>query len=399
MAKQSNASKNGRPKGGKRKPTHPYIKAHPDFPLSFHKGTGQFYKTHRGRRFYFGPEPVPAKRQFDREWSYIIRGEPIPEDDDGDAMRLGNLVDAWLADRLQDVEDKLLQRSTYADYERIGQFVADKLGRDSSVNSLSPDDFTTLFRAMRTKWGKSPTVFKRCITIAKMPFRWGFEMAKIDAMRFGPRFKAPTEDDIRAASHERGRQTYNPEEIRALIEAANPTLRAAILLGINGGYTQKEVAGLRRVWLDTDTGVLNHLRAKTKVPRRVPLWPETIEAIEAMPEQKAKREARGLLFVTREGKPQLQDHPVRIDNIGQMFTRLTDKLGINLDQAGFGKLRATHRTAADGVLDANACRVIMGHKLGRGVEGNYLKHYGITDDRLQAVVDHVHAWLYPPKKA
>ena len=391
MAKKCTPAKTGRPKKGKRAATHPYIKEHPDFPLSFHKGTGRFYKTHRGRRYYFGTEPVPAKRQFDAEWSYIIRGLPIPEDEDIDAIRVGDLIDKWLADRGEDAEDGKLKPATLAEYDRVGQYVADKLDRDAAVHSLVPDDFGRLHRALTRDAGNSPTVLKRRITIARMPFKWGFDMALIDAVRFGPKFKLPKSEDIEQARRERGRQTYTPEELKAIIDAANPTLKAAVLLGINGGYTQKEVAELRSVWLDADAGVLDHLRGKTKATRRVPLWPETLAALEAVPKHKPKASARGLVFVTREGKPYHQDHPVRIDGIGQMFDRLTKKLKINLDQAGFGKLRATHRTASNRVMDDNACKIVMGHKL-KGVDPNYIRN--IDDDRLRAVVGAVHKWLF-----
>lgn len=391
MAKHSNAAKTGRPKGGKRKPTHPYIASHPNFPLSFHKGTGRFYKTFKGRRYYFGDQPVKAKHRFDREWSYIVRGEAVPEDDGTvGGLLVGELFDKWLAYYDEEVQDSKLQQSTYDEYERIGGYAVDKLGSDRAVSSLCPQDFTDLLRAVRRKTS-APSSIKKHVAVTRMLFGWGFDEELSPAVSYGKRFKAPSAADFEAARFERGRQIYTAEEVRSIIDAANPTLRAAVLLGVNGGYSQKEVSELRKSWLDADTSVLDHLRGKTKAPRRVPLWDETLEAIEAMPKHSPKRGARGLLFVTREGKPYHQDHPVRIDGIGQMFDRITEKLGINLDQSGFGKLRATHRTASDGVIDDKACKIVMGHRLG-GTDPNYIRNF--DDARLQAVVDRVHDWLY-----
>ena len=138
---------------------------------------------------------------------------------------------------------------------------------------------------------------------------------------------------------------------------------------------------------DLDAGVIDHVRGKTKFARRVILWPETIDAIKAMPKYRPHVAARGLLFVARTGEPY---HGGR--GIMQAFTRLMAKHDISLQQSSFGKLRATFRTVADGAADANAIRLLMGHQLGQGVEENYIRT--IADDRLEAVTDQVWNWLF-----
>ena len=56
-------------------------------------------------------------------------------------------------------------------------------------------------------------------------------------------------------------------------------MRAMTLLAINGALGNTELALLPIKAVDLDTGWLDYPRAKTAVPRRVPLWSETIAAI------------------------------------------------------------------------------------------------------------------------
>jgi hypothetical protein len=58
-------------------------------------------------------------------------------------------------------------------------------------------------------------------------------------------------------------------------------------------------------------------------------------------------------------------------------------------------LRHVFQTIADEVKDGPAAGLIMGH-----VDNSMSNYYRelINDERLQAVVDHVHDWLFKEKK-
>ncbi len=73
------------------------------------------------------------------------------------------------------------------------------------------------------------------------------------------------------------------------------------------------------------------------------------------------------------------------------FSKLARALKIEINGAGFGKLRHTHRTASDGANDAHAAMRIMGHEI-PGISGRYVKDIELA--RLQRVVGHVHGWLF-----
>lgn len=340
-------------------------------------------------------------RRYVAEWPYIERGVPLPTDAEVSGVTLSGLLNLWLADRQLDVDADKLKLATWRQYREVAEFIVERLGRLTPVKALRPADFATLHRAMVKKWGASPSVLSRVVTVARMPFKWGWESEVIhDAVRMGPRFKIASKADKREKRHKRGRQTFTATEVRKMLDAASVELRAAILLGINGGYSQREVAEIECMAVDLDAGWIDHLRAKTRQPRRVPLWAETIAAIRALPDNNPADPAdAGLLFITRNGLRYVREYVndndklIRCDVFGSAFNRLRRGLRIRLDHAGFGKLRATHRTVADGAGDANAARLIMGHSLGVGVEEAYIRT--IEDDRLRGVAAHAHEWLWP----
>ena len=77
--------------------------------------------------------------------------------------------------------------------------------------------------------------------------------------------------------------------------------------------------------------------------------------------------------------------------------KLLNRLGID-GHRNFYALRHSFRTVADEVKDQPAADMMMGHESGH-MSGIYRERIG--DERLKAVTDHVHAWLFaePAKTA
>lgn len=75
-----------------------------------------------------------------------------------------------------------------------------------------------------------------------------------------------------------------------------------------------------------------------------------------------------------------------------MFGRLLTDLGIKRPGLSFYALRHSFETHAGESRDQPAVDAIMGHDPGDMAS---LYRERISDDRLRAVVDHVHAWLWP----
>jgi integrase len=83
----------------------------------------------------------------------------------------------------------------------------------------------------------------------------------------------------------------------------------------------------------------------------------------------------------------------RADYLSRRFKALLDTLGNGRTGLNFYSLRHTFVSIALEAKDRSALKAIMGHE-----EGDVLAGYdetGPCDARLQAVVDHVHGWLWP----
>lgn len=76
---------------------------------------------------------------------------------------------------------------------------------------------------------------------------------------------------------------FEATAIRAVAEAAGPQLEAMVLLGINCGLCNQDVATLPKSALDLKSAWLDYPRPKTGVPRRCPLWPEPLLRSTARP--------------------------------------------------------------------------------------------------------------------
>ena len=136
---------------------------------------------------------------------------------------------------------------------------------------------------------------------------------------------------------------------------------------------------LPRGALDLPGGWVDFPRPKTAVTRRVPLWPETIEAIEAYLAKRPAPKDPALadrVFVTKYGgswyKP-TSDNPVSAE-----FAKLMDAVdagrakeakkkrrrapeAIHRRGMGFYSFRHLFQTVGDGARDPIATRFIMGH--------------------------------------
>jgi integrase len=82
---------------------------------------------------------------------------------------------------------------------------------------------------------------------------------------------------------------FEAAEIRVMLAAAPAALKAMILLGINCGFGNTDVANLTVKNLDLKGGWCNYPRPKTGISRRCPLWPETVKAIKAALEPRRNR--------------------------------------------------------------------------------------------------------------
>jgi integrase len=228
-------------------------------------------------------------------------------------------------------------------------------------------------------------------------FKYGTDNGLIEnVIRFGSEFRKPDKAVLRRHQAKNGVKLLEADQLRRLVDSADMQVRAMILLGINAGFGNHDVATLLLSALDLERGWLNFPRPKTGIDRRCPLWPETVAALrEAIGERTVPRrdEAVGLVFINSRGSPWVvTTEKSRTDNIGVQFGNLMKQLGLHREGIGFYTLLHVFRTGADAARDPVAIDLVMGHS-DPTMGGHYRER--VEDSRLRAVTEHVRNWLFP----
>src|SRR5262249_18636584 len=154
-------------------------------------------------------------------------------------------------------------------------------------------------------------------------------------VRFGPGFERPSQKTMRLHRAKQGPKLFTADEVRKMAEAAGTPMKAMILLGVNCGYGNADIAALPRAVLDVEKGWLDWPRPKPGPPRRCPLWPETVqalkEALAARPEPKSPEHA-ALAFLSQRGTPCISLRATekkvnRTDGLAVRMKKLMKQLG------------------------------------------------------------------------
>ena len=386
-----------RPSGGKSPPRKPK-----DFPLSIHKGTGYWCRKIRGHVYYFGrikddPTGKAALELWLEQRDDLLAGrEPRRSKDE---LTVAELCNAFLTHKESLRDSGELHARTFLDYYKACEIAVKHFGRTRPVADVGPDDF----RALRTKLGKTLGLATLANEIGRIRsiFRFGFDEGLVMVpVRFGKGFGKPRQEKLdearEAHRQEHGPRMFEADEVRMILAACGQPLKSMVLIAANTGFGNTDLACLPIKAVDLDAGWVTFPRVKTAVPRRVPLWPKTIDAIREWlpmrPKPLDKADA-GLLFLTRGGKRwvHLTAAGAIVNAITQEFDKVLRKLGLKRSRVSFYALRHTFETIAGETLDQIAVDCVMGHKI-KGMKVNYIERIG--DDRLRRVVDHVHDWLF-----
>ncbi len=369
-------------------------KPHRDYPLSPH-ANGQWSKRIRLKLYYFGPwaDPQGALERYLAVKDDLLAGrapKTTPTPTTGRTVR--DLVNAFLYAKELRRDAGEIKPRTWDDYNAVCGKVVKFFG-DTPIEAIQPDDFRR-FRAQLAK-GRGPESLANDVNRTRILFKFAFDEGLIDKpIRYGQSFPKPTRVTLRKARQARGELMFSPEQLRAMIEAASRPLRAMILLGINGGLGNHDVATLPVSALDLDLGWLDYPRPKTAVPRRIPLWPETVLALQQVLAQRPKpHDARlkGRVFVTSHGgtwERNGQDNPV-----SKEMAKLLKRLGFHRDGLGFYSLRRTFETIGGESRDQIAVDAIMGHTPASDDMAAVYRQR-ISDDRLVGVVSFVRDWAF-----
>lgn len=327
--------------------------------------------------------------------------------------RLGN---EFLAYQLERVRSGQIGGRWFEDCRRVVVHFSKQVGRTRAASEIAARDFQT-YRTLLVKQGLTERkglgvhALTRALVVISAMFTWAVQSGLLDQLpRWGKALQKPSAVEKRKSrqQHEiaNGKRLFTPVEVKRLIdETDSPMLRAAILLGVNGGFGNADCASLPRTTVDFNQGVIDFDRPKTAVRRTVPLWPETIAALQmVLNEPRPKpidEEAAHLVFLTETGRPLVRNR-MKVNDDGTTKVTYADRLRACFDSLlialelkrpgiGFYTLRHSFRTMADPVRDQHAIHRIMGHAI-PGMAGIYVEEISI--DRLRVVTDHVRAKLF-----
>ena len=373
-------------------------KPDPDFPLYAHK-SGRWAKKIRGKTHFFGPwrDPHGALRRYLTEKDDLQAGRKPRRVEPGvtDALTIEQMVYHFLDAKKLNVESGEMEERTWKEYETFGDRLIRVFGANTVVESLVPADFKRL-RADFQKTHKSLASLKGDIRKSKVFFNWAGPGANgqglIDRLpRFGDAFKPPSQTALEREREEKGERVFTAKQIRDVLAAAGPRLKAMLLLGINCGYGNTDCTKLVIGKLDLDRGWADFARTKNGIKRRNPLWPETVESLRAV--LKARRlpndsQYASRVFITKFGDPY---RPV---NLSRELGNAMVRAGMGRDEVDFYDLRRTCASIGVQARDDDAVRTIMGHKRPSGDMLGVYNRLQVSDDRLRAVADHIRDWLF-----
>ena len=372
------------------------VKPRPDFPL-FPHAAGYWAKKVKGRLVYFGkvatdPKGEAALDLWLAQKDDLLAGRK-PRAKRPEEATVKDLVNGFLTHKKNLLIAGELTDWTFQEYHATCARLVKAFGRERPVDDLIADDFQALRAQVAKKWGvhRLSNEIQRVRSI----FKFGYEAGILDRpVRFGPGFKKPSAKVIRQNRAKAGLRMFEREELLALL-AATPTIqKAMVLLAVNGGLGNHDVATLPMKAVNLKTGWLTYARPKTGIERRIPLWPETAAALKAV--LAARREPKdpvhkNLVFISVQGEAYIsQNSGHRIAKTILWFVR---KAKIERQGLTFYSLRHTFQTVAEAVRDLSAVQAIMGHAAsGSDMSARYRER--VDDDRLLAVTEHVRKWLF-----
>jgi integrase len=380
-------------------------KPSPNFPLFAH-ATKRWAKKIRGKLHYFGrwDDPQGSLQKYLNQKDDLHAGRIPRGEQQGLAIR--DLCNRLLTSKRHRLDRHELSPRTFAEYYAACELIVERFGKDRLVEDLRPDDFERLMNGMPSTWG--PVRRGKMIRTIRSVFHYAADEDLVEKpIKFGKQFRPPSKQLMRIHRAKAGRKMFDAVEVRAMVDAASRQLRAMILLAVNCGFGNGDVASLPIQALDLENGWVDFPRPKTGIGRRAKLWPETVaairEALSARPKPKDLA-ATELVFVTRCGTAWVRvktehqkDGTLKVkcaDAVSAQTAKLLKTAGLN-GRRNFYCLSHTFETIGGEARDQVAVNAVMGH-VDDTMAGLYRER--ISDERLAAVAEYVRGWLFAEKR-
>jgi integrase len=375
-----------------KKPLKPYDGFH-----LFPHATKRWAKKIRGKFHYFGPwdNPDAALQKYldQRDDLHAGRSPRTP----GDGISIADLCNQFLNSKRLLLNSGELSEKTFQIYFRACHVIVDAFGKNRLVDDIVAGDFEKLRSTLAETLG--PGSLSLQITCIKMVFKYAYDQGLTDRpIRYGQSFNRPSRKVLRENRNKNGELMFEAGQILQILDAADPVLKAMVFLGINCGFGNTDVSSLPEEAIDFQNGWVVFPRPKTAIRRRIPLWKETVDALQdamcARPKPRNDEDS-DLCFLTKYGRPFVRisksGRGSVIDAVCDKFTKVLNNLHLKKNRIGFYTLRHTFATIGGESKDQVAVNAIMGH-VDHSMAGTYRER--ISDERLKAVTDTVRAWLW-----
>jgi integrase len=374
-----------------RKPRKPYD----DYPLTPHSN-GQFCKKIKGKIFYFGSDPAKALELYRLQGDDLHAGRtPRRSPDD---LMVEDICNLFLDSKQKLVGSGRMTLRTWRGYKHVCKRVSRVLGH-LVAEHLTPIDFDRLYEDVAHSCRTLKAIDSTC-NVCRLPFTWAYKEARLleRAPYFGSLLKRLSRKELRKDKakrrHENGKMMFDAPEVRAILIASPPHIRAMVWLAINCGFGNADVGSLMTQDLDLYGRWVRLPRSKSGEDRRCPLWPQTVYAVRvalAARPVPADRSHDNLVFVTAQRNPWHDDRKGIQSPLSQVFRRILEGVKMYRRGRNFYALRHTFQTIAENATkDGHAIETIMGH-VDATMAAEYREY--VADDRLHACTDAVREWL------
>ena len=327
------------------------------FPLTRHP-TGQYCKKVKGKMYYFGSDKKEALQRYLDQAAYLHGGQGKSRKISNDNITLKELCDMYLKYQFSKVQANAITAGHHND--QIGSLnkLMTFLGQSRRIKDISTLDLQNYKRKLQKSYSSSHRLNLH-ISIMKALFHWA---SKNDILEHIPNIDAISRGKI---IHKQ-RATFSSDDITQLLVVADVHMKAMIWLGLNCGFGCADCAELQWKHLNLEKCRVVLPRRKTGISRDLPLWPETIEALNNI-SRKGK-----LVFYTSRGNPFIrtvlktdadgQERYSTLNTISTKFSRLIKKSNLVVPKGtGFYTLRRTAATIAARSGDPFAVQRLLGH--------------------------------------
>lgn len=285
---------------------------------------------------------------------------------------------------LQDLQDRYERGEVSASYLEKSRCCLDDFclfvqtqRRFSSIGELDLTDYRnhilTLPVSDKIRKKISPQTAKGRLATVRTLYRWAWRMHVVENMPRNLEGYANVElPDPKA-------EIFTLDELKTLWQKATPRVRCWMLLALNCGFYQGDIAELTASEVDWAEGRITRKRSKTGVLGSFKLWQTTLDHMLEQREPEAKDDER--LFLTRprfDGEAivplvteKIVDGTVRrTDAVKTGFWKLLRKIGINSGRS-FSSLRNTGASMID-EIDPLVTELYLSHAT-VGMKKHYVK--------------------------